>query len=130
MKAYNYFFYKLYKFWDAASVPKFWSDAKAVLCIIILQLFTAISLLVYYKSFINSETDLLKQKMVYVCIGALCVIFNYYYFYFYSDDHWKGIVENYDRHAKQQDSKGYVIWLIILALIGNFIFACYLYKSN
>ena len=55
-RAYNYLFYKLYKFWEAVSVPKFWSDAKAVLILAVLQEFTALSLMMYYKTPKKQET--------------------------------------------------------------------------
>lgn len=38
-EAFNYLFYTFYTFWEFVSIPKFWSDAKAIFSIIVLEMF-------------------------------------------------------------------------------------------
>lgn len=128
IKAYCYLFYKLYKFWEMASVPKFWSDAKAVLIIAVLQEFTAMSLMVYYKILINQNVHLFAEKWIYILIGVLCFLPNY--FFFYHSDYWKQIVHQYDKWPERKNNKGSIlVGLFIFIIIVNFIVACCLYKK-
>jgi len=128
-KAYCYLFYKLYKFWESISIPKFWSDAKAILIIAVLQGFTALSLMVYYKVFFNESSHLLTQKWIYVVIGLFCFLPNY--FFFYRTDYWKQIVHQYDKWPERKNNKGSIsVGLFIFFIIVNFIVACCLYKNS
>jgi magnesium-transporting ATPase (P-type) len=126
---YNYFFYAIYSFWEEISIPKFWSDAKAIFSMITLEAITALSALVYYRFFFNRHSDLLKQKWVYILIFVLTVSFNYYSFIF--KDQSKQIVSKYDKWTKEKIDKGNLwVWIIILITLANFIFACCLYSKT
>ena len=128
MKAYCYLFYKLYKFWDAISIPKFWSDAKGVLTLVVLQELTALSLIVYYKTFINQNTQLLTEKWVYILTCALCFFPNFFFFYY--NDNWKQIVHRYEKWPESKNNNGGVLVAVcIFAMVGNFIVACCIYKK-
>ena len=62
MNAYRYLFYKLYRFWEAASIPAFWSEVKAIICIVALEEFTVAALMAYYKVFIDTNSGLLQEN--------------------------------------------------------------------
>lgn len=129
MKAYCYLFYKLYKFWEAVSVPRFWSDAKAVLILAVLQELTALSLIMYYKTYINQNTHLFAEKWIYILTCALCFFPNFFFFYY--NDYWKQIVHQYDKWPESKNKRGSVlVGVFIAVIIGNFIIACCLYKKQ
>ena len=119
LKAYQYLFYKLYKFWEAASVPKFWSDAKAVLSIIILELFPFQSLMIYYETFINKDSYFGETYGDIILIFLLVCIPNYLFFFY--KDRWKGIIYHFDKWPQKKNQiGGIIIWSIIIVIIIHF----------
>jgi hypothetical protein len=65
---------------------------------------------------------------IYILTGALCFFPNFFFFYY--KDYWKQIVHRYDKWPESKNDKGSVlVGVFILVIIGNFIFACFLYKQ-
>src|ERR1700727_1493399 len=112
MKAYYYLFYKLYKFWEQLSIPKFWSDAKALFSILTLKVFIIIPLTVYYKFFINKNSNLLKEKWLYIFVGALFFFADY--FLFLHKDKWKQIVHKYDKWPETKNNTGSILVAVFI----------------
>lgn len=124
-KMYYYLFYKLYKFWETISTPKFWSDWKASLSVDILGLFFVSSIFIYYKVFVNKYIHLDDSDLPIAIIVILVSVVNY--FIFHHKDRWKEIVHDFDKWPKEKNKKGgIIVWSIIFAIIANLLFAFYL----
>ena len=121
----DYLFYKLFKFWDNVSQPRFWSDAKATFSIIIIEIITILSFLTYYSHFISKQSGLFKEKLLYAVIAIVVFSFNFYYFIL--SDRWKIIVSKYDKWPDTKNNKGsFIVLIFISAVLINFIFSCWL----
>jgi len=124
-KAYYYVFYKLYKFWEAISAPKFWSNWKASLSIDILEIFLALSAIVYYAVFTRTILNIDIKKPVVLAPFAAIVVINY--FIFHHHDQWKDIIVEFDQWEKRKNRiGGCVIGIVAVAIIANLIFAFYI----
>ena len=123
-KAYYYLFYKLYKFSEAA--PSKWlSDWKAELLVDVLIFFILCSSLIYYKFFFNRHIHF-SENNVDVWI-TIIIIGLPNYFIFHYQDQWKKIVHEFDKLPKRKNRiGGWIIFLLVLTIIANFIFALYL----
>lgn len=114
-QGYYYLFYKLYKFWDYISVPKFWSDVKASLSIDLLVLFTIASIF-FYLSFENKTLFL-------TCLILMLFISNYFLL---KDVVWKDYSDYFDKLPKSKNRNATIIvWSIIVLIIINFIYSIY-----
>jgi len=125
VKAYGYFFYKLYKFWDAASIPKLWSDWKAALTMDVLEVAFVFSVIFHYSNFTKKPIDFGSgglSILVYVIVIALPN-----YFIFNHRDQWKEMVREFDQWPKRKNEIGtIVVWGVVSAVIANLILAFYL----
>lgn len=124
--AYNYLFYTLYTFWEFVSMPKFWSDAKAIFSIIVLEMFVLSSLAVYYRLYINPQSHL--GEGIYEILAMVFLLFIPNYLFFLHNDDWKLIVEKYDKRPKSENKSRKVIVLVICVIVvANFVLAFYLF---
>ncbi|MFN0293021.1 hypothetical protein [Pedobacter helvus] len=125
IKAYYYLFYRIYRFWENVSDPKFWSDWKAGIVIIVLELFLLASIFIYYKIFFNRYVHLSESNRDIIIPLLLVVIPNY--FAFVHTDRWKDYVKEFDALPKK-DNKigGWIVFGFILLVIANLIFSIYL----
>jgi hypothetical protein len=124
-KIYSYFFYKIYKFWEAASVPKFWSDWKAGLSLDILEMFLALSGICFYSVVTKNKIDSTDDALIALIFIVLIVVPNY--LLFNHQQQWKEMVQEFDRWPPRKNMIGTVIvWGVVFAIIGNLIFAFYL----
>lgn len=124
-RAYYYFFYKLYKFWESASDPKFWSDWKAGVSIITLELLIAISVGAYYAVGTKTILNLSVKTPVVFIILAIVIFLNY--LAFIHTNKWKEYVKEFDQLPKRKNRIGsWVVLGIILLVLGNVFFSFYL----
>lgn len=65
-RAYYYFFYKLYKFWDYVSYPKFWSHWKAGISIVVLELWGVFMIINYYYIINNGSSKNITKSIIVV----------------------------------------------------------------
>lgn len=116
-KIYYYFFYCFYKFWDYISQPKFWSDTKAVITLIILKSFLFISFLYYF--------DLNLSKVQLTIIGLSFIIIPDLYLFVIKNE-WKKFIIYYDDLPKSKNKtyKSLVVFIVLLILI-NFFYSRY-----
>ncbi|SHG85525.1 hypothetical protein [Chryseobacterium vrystaatense] len=122
-KLYYYLFYKLYKFWDYISVPKFWSNYKASLSIVILEIFIIISCTNYYNILYNSNSGILSNSG-WITIVMLLVVVDYYVFH--SKDQWNHIIIEFDESCSGKNKIYSILaWGLILLVISNMIFSFY-----
>lgn len=123
MKVYYYLFYQLYKFWEFISFPKFWSDFKAAVSIVALEVWTIISLFVYYKVFVNRFYSFNESLFFLLC--GIVIIINIIIFVYL--DKWKEYNEEFDKLSKKKNIiGGVIVWTIILLIIANLIYSFYL----
>jgi len=125
-KAYYYLFYRLYKFWELVSVPKFWTDVKTVLSVDILEFFLLLTLDLYYSKFIN-KNGLFTAGYEIILIGLGIVLFNY--LVFINKDQWKEIIFEFDTWPKRKNIIGGIIsWSIIIIIVGHFFLLIFLFQ--
>lgn len=98
-RAYYYLFYKFYKMSEAA--PSRWlSDWKAVICIIALEIWTMLFLVVYYVTITKTYIDLnLKMPIVFIPLLIVSLI---NYFAFIHTSVWKQYLKEFDRLPKNK----------------------------
>lgn len=129
-KMYYYFFYKIHKFIDYLSEKaggSFWSDYKAGLAIIALEIWLLFSFINYGTVFL--EWSIAFDEIWYVAIaGTICAI--NFYFFIYSDK-WKDYFQEFEKFPKRQNMKGtWIVILITLLITGNLIFSFYLLSKS
>lgn len=123
MKAYYYLFYKLYKFWKSGHVI-FWSEWKASLSIIVLEIWFILSLFVYYKIFINRYIHLAGDNVQIFLLALPIWVINYYIFHHHNQ--WRSIIAEFDKLPEKENKKGgIIVWSIIILIIANVIFSFY-----
>ena len=121
-KAYYYLFYSLYKFLDSVSIPKFWSDAKAVLTISVLELFIIYSLIIYYR-LINRASHFGEGALI-IVLSVLFIATPNFLIFIYSDT-GKNIFVEFDKWPDAKKDKANIfVWGLIILIIANLIIAC------
>lgn len=121
---YEYVFYKIYKASYDDQYPK-WSEWRAGVILVILEIWFIFSLIVYYKVFINRYFNLPDNAIVWGLLGAITLGLLLYYS-FWSKDKYKEIVTRYDAWPKRKNVIGTVIvWVIIFAIVTSLILAFY-----
>lgn len=125
-KAYYYFFYKIYRaiLYTSAPFGNFLISFKAGIVLIILQIWSFLSIINYYTFFTGSRVELsISKPIVYVPI-ILIIAFNYYTLDYL--DIWKKYIQEFDRLPKKKNALGsWIVISIILILIANLIFSFY-----
>ena len=124
-KAYYYLFYKLYRFYES-SPSVWWSEWKALLTILILEIWFLMSFGIYYQ--VITKKDLLPDN-IFKYLGIALIIFlgiiNYYVFDY--NDRWKRYVSEFNKWPRNKNRIGtFIVWLFILIIIGNLIYSYYL----
>ncbi|KPE48970.1 hypothetical protein [Chryseobacterium indologenes] len=126
-EAYYYLFYKLYKWYESG--PFVWySDWKAGISIIALEIWTCVSIYSYLSIFLNRKISLSITEpsgfIPYIIILSTNL-------YFFSSSHkWKLYFEEFEKWPKRKNLiSGIIVWSIIALIIFNFIFSINLMKS-
>jgi hypothetical protein len=122
---YSYIFYKLYKFYEAA--PSKWlSDWKALCSLIVLEIWCLITIMVYYKVF--TKKDLISDNnLTATCIIVVILLTGFNYSMFMHQNRWKRDVKKFDAWPAGKNRKGAIfVLLLILLILGNFVFSFYL----
>lgn len=127
MKAYYYFFYHLYKFWEWISYPKFWSDFKAGVSMGVLEMWIISGLINYYRIYINQE--MIFSRNFY--IGMVVFVLGLNYLSFIHTDKWKEYNAEFDKLPRYKNIIcGIIIWIIIISIIIGFWTSAYLLQKN
>ncbi len=118
LKAYQYFFYKLYRFYESSTYSKWWSDWKALVSIIVLEMWMYFSTEILYHYFFNvpmvSSNDRIDLGML--IFGFIVSIINWSLFI--SQSKWRDIVEEFDKLSiKENRIRGIIVWVIIISII-------------
>jgi hypothetical protein len=127
-KAYYYLFYKLFRFWEVASVPKFWSEWKAGLSVDVLWFLNGFSLLIYYNIYWNRYFILGDGKWLIVAYITLIFVPNY--FIFHHKDKWKPFNLEFNKLSKKKNRIGsLIVFAVVLLSFANMIYAFYLMST-
>lgn len=118
LKLYQYFFYKLYRFYESSTYSRWWSDWKAYITMLALSIWLYCAIDTCYHYFFNvpmvSSDDIIDLGML---IFALIVsVVNWYLFVYQSK--WKTIVEEFDKLSIKENRIGSIIvWVVIISII-------------
>jgi len=132
-RAYYYFFYKTYKSIEYTSEQfggAFWTDFKAGLAIIALEIWFILSLLNYYTIFTKVWFSLsLKKPIIFI---PLLFIITINYLAFVHTDKWKEYNKEFNNLPKKINRKGgWIVFGISSFIVINMIFSFYLlYRMN
>ncbi len=125
LKAYQYFFYKLYRFYETSTYSRWWSEWKALTTILAIELWTIASVF-YYVQAQTSKSIMPSSIYNPSTISILILLGGGNWYLFEHKDKWKNIVEEFDKLTKKQNRIGSVIvLLVILASIVNVVFSVY-----
>ena len=125
LKAYQYLYYKLYRFYESSMYSKWWSDWKALTTIMVIEIWTLFSFTFYYQAFTgNSVNEYKLFDIFFWIIVAIVTIINWYIFQY--QDKWREIVKQFDNLPKRKNKVGSIIVLLVcLLIIFNAIFSIY-----
>ncbi len=129
-KAYQYFYYKIYKSieYTSESQGAFWSEWKASLVLMAIEIFFLSSFTNYYNVLYNTDTGILPNSWWLIIVIFLTFID---FVFFHRKDQWKEIVFEFDKLPKRKNNKGsWLVFGIILFIIINFILSFYLYYQT
>lgn len=116
-RAYYYFFYKLYKFWDYISYPKFATAWKAGLSICVLEIWIYFSCIKYYSLLNNTKIHLNFFDPIILFPFVLIMDIDYIAFV-HCDYVWKKYNEEFDSLPKNKNILGSIIvWFIIISIV-------------
>lgn len=124
-KIYPYIFYKLYRFSEAAP-SKWWSEWKASIALLALELWLIVSVFVYYDVIFKKG---LPDDTIIVLVGGIIIAILAWikYYLFYRNDRWRAYVKDFDQLPQRQNIIGTVlVCILILLIISNLIFSFYL----
>ena len=114
-KLYYFYFYILFRFWEEISIPKFWSDVKALISLCFIELLFIISFIYYTESFFS------KLGFILFCILAIIIPNSYLFLY---KDEWHVYGQMFEKFSKEEKKYIYVLLLILtIFIIANFIFS-------
>lgn len=117
LKAYQYLFYKLYRFYESSTYSRWWSDWKALVSIIVLEMWIYFSTEILYHYFFNvpmvSSDDRIDLGML--IFGFIVSAINW--FLFISQNKWRDFVEEFDKLSiKENRIRGIIVWVIIISI--------------
>ena len=117
LKAYQYIFYKLYRFYESSTYSRWWSDWKAYITILALSIWLYFAMNTCYHYFFNvpmvSSDDIIDLGML--IFGLIVSVFNWYLFVY--QNKWKNIVEEFDKLSdKENRIGGTIVWIIIISI--------------
>ncbi|UKB85397.1 hypothetical protein LF887_07180 [Chryseobacterium sp. MEBOG06] len=125
-KLYYYFFYKIYKSIQYTSAPfgQFLTNFKAGLVMIALEIWCAFSMGIYYSLITNTKVELsVSMPIIYIPL-ILIIAFNYYTLDYL--EIWKNYNREFDQLPRKKNILGsWMVFGIVLLIIGNFIFSFY-----
>ena len=118
LKAYQYLFYKLYRFYETSMYSKWWSEWKAYVSMLALSIWFYLALETSYYYYFDipvsySDTDTYLSILVF---GSIIAVINW--LLFEHQDKWKNIVSEFDKLPKKNNRiGGVVVWAIIISII-------------
>lgn len=118
LRAYEYFFYKIFKSIEYTSYPKFWSQWKAIAFIIMLQIWILCSIDTCYHYYIEVPISTSNNFLETYQIVSIIVFVGLNWFLFEYQNKWEEIVARYDKLSDKKNLfGGIVVWAVILFII-------------
>lgn len=118
LKAYQYLFYKLYKFYESSMYSKWWSEWKAYVTMLALSIWLYSAIEISYHYFFNipmksSDTNTYSTMIIF---SSIITAINWFLFEY--QDKWKNIIEKFDKLSKRKNKiGGIIVWIIIISII-------------
>ena len=129
LRLYAYFYYKLFKFWEVASIPKFLSDWKASLTLDVLEIMIALSGICYYTIISKKWIDFGDNKILVFVYIVLIAVPNHFFFNY--NNRWKSFESEFDKWSKEKNAKGTIVVIcIVVVVVLNLILSFYLLGKN
>ncbi|MEC5173870.1 hypothetical protein [Chryseobacterium nepalense] len=130
-KAYYYIFYKIYKsiiYTSEMVGGEFWTDFKAGIVLLALELLFLGSFLNYYSIIINKRLDIsIASSIILIPLIILLII---HYFCFIQTDIWKEYNKEFDTLSEKENQKGtIVVWMIAVFIFLNFFGSAFLLQK-
>lgn len=128
-RAYDYFFYKLYKSFEGA--PSKWlSDWKASFFLMVIEIWVGLSMLNYF-SVLFPRINLTDKFLTVISVSIVIVLATIKYYSFEHQDRWQSVVKTFDELPKYRNRIGtYIVWGIVLLILANLIFSFYLLSKS
>lgn len=125
MKAYYYLFFKLYQFWEFASIPAFWSDFKAAISITGLEIWLFFTLLNIGDLITNQKLEAKITDPIFIIPIGFIIVTNFLLF-IYSDE-WKEHNEEFKHLPRYKNIiGGFIIWLLIIVITFGFFYSTHI----
>lgn len=129
--AYYYLFYKIYKsiIYTSEKVGgEFWSDFKAGIALLALELLFLGSFLNYYSIIINERLNIKITDLI--ILIPLIILFIINYLSFIHTEIWKEYNEEFDKLSEQENRRGTIIvWIIVIIIYINYFFSAFLLQK-
>src|SRR5690606_16723869 len=117
-RAYYYLFYKLYKFWEWISYPKFWSNYKAIVSIGALEIWI-LFITFDVRALIRNEKLEYEISHPVILIPFLIIIIGNYILFIHTDK-WKEYNAEFDQLPRKKNIiGGIIVWTIIILIIAS-----------
>lgn len=124
-KAYEYIYYKIYKFLEKTEIAGFWMEWRACCLVLLLNIFIIFSIINYY-TIISKTRIIFSDSSLFIYISAFFLAF-FNYKIFLSKNKWKKIIIYFDRLPQKINERGTLIVLVVIIfIICNLIFSFYL----
>ncbi|UWX62174.1 hypothetical protein N0B40_07745 [Chryseobacterium oranimense] len=126
-KAYYYLFYKIYKSIEYTSESlggSFWTDFKAGLVILTLELFIWMAFLNYYSIINKISFNLSVMSPILLPLILFCIL---NYIFLMHTDKWKEYNKEFDQLPIEKNKKGgIIVWCTVALIVINLFFSYYL----
>ncbi|AYN00140.1 hypothetical protein [Chryseobacterium sp. 3008163] len=130
-RVYYYLFYKIYKsiiYTSEMLGGEFWSDFKAGIVLLTLELWIIGSFLNYYSIINNEKLNIDAISPILLIFLIIFCILNY--FSFVHTNIWKEYNREFDKLPKDINKKGgIIVWSIIAFIIINFFVSAFLLQK-
>jgi hypothetical protein len=124
MTLYRYLFYRLYRFSEAAP-SRWWSEWKASFFLMVLEVFTAITLLGTIQILIGHRLIPKDPKSIYAALAVL-LLMGIKYLVFIDRERWKKDELEFQEMSNQRKKMFNVIfWLVIIAVPSSYVIMLY-----
>ena|SRR6218665_1164874 len=124
-RGYQYIFYLLYKLVEEYSIPKFWSDWKAVVLMDVLCVFFIFPLFLYYSIITGLPAFPDNKWIIGLFFLFLVCVPNYYMFNYRS--RWKSIVKSFDNIPSGRKIINKLIgWTVVVLVTVHMVFSFFM----
>ncbi len=122
-RAYDYFFYSLYRFSQAAP-SKWWSEGKAAFVLSSLEVYLLLSIITLTAAVL--KRDILPDNKFPLIILVVLLFYGGNYYLYIHKNKWRKIIGGFDSIPKQKKLVYDIIcWLVAICILASLFFAFY-----